>query len=58
MNVYENPLIERYASKEMVSLFSTDEKFRTWRSLWIALAEAEKELGINITQEQIEEMKE
>ena len=58
MNVYENPLIERYASKEMVSLFSTDEKFKTWRSLWIALAEAEKELGINITQEQIEEMKE
>lgn len=58
MNVYENPLIERYASKEMVSLFSTDEKFKTWRSLWIVLAEAQQELGINITQEQIEEMKE
>ncbi len=56
MNTYENPLIERYASREMVELFSADQKFKTWRSLWIALAEAEKELGLNISQEQIDEM--
>ncbi|QXM06083.1 adenylosuccinate lyase [Crassaminicella indica] len=55
--VYENPLITRYASKEMTELFSSDEKFKTWRKLWIALAEAEKELGLKISQEQIEEMK-
>ncbi len=57
MGTYKNPLIERYASKEMVEIFSSDEKFRTWRSLWIALAEAEKELGLNISQEQIDQMK-
>ncbi len=56
-NVYENPLITRYASKEMAELFSDDKKFKTWRKLWIALAECEKELGLDITQEQIDEMK-
>ncbi|MGI6205739.1 MAG: adenylosuccinate lyase [Anaerovoracaceae bacterium] len=55
---YENPLITRYASKEMSHIFSPDMKFSTWRKLWIALAEAEKELGLNITDEQIAEMKE
>ena len=48
---------ERYASKEMQYIFSQDMKFRTWRRLWIALAETEKELGLNITQEQIDELK-
>lgn len=56
-DIYENPLITRYGSKEMAGLFSNDKKFRTWRKLWIALAEGEKELGLNITDEQIEEMK-
>ncbi len=55
--VYANPLIGRYASKEMSAIFSDDHKFSTWRKLWIALAEAEKELGLNITDEQIDEMK-
>ncbi|HHV73664.1 adenylosuccinate lyase [Thermoanaerobacterium sp. R66] len=55
-NLYENPLITRYASKEMSQIFSDDEKFKTWRKLWIALAKSEKELGLNITDEQIEEM--
>ena len=54
---YVSPLSERYASKEMQYIFSQDMKFRTWRRLWIALAEAEKELGLNITQEQIDELK-
>ena len=54
---YSSPLSERYASKEMQYIFSQDMKFRTWRKLWIALAEVEKELGLNITQEQIDEMK-
>ena len=54
---YVSPLSERYASKEMQYIFSPDKKFRTWRKLWIALAEAEHELGLNITQEQIEELK-
>lgn len=54
---YVSPLSERYASKEMQYIFSPDKKFRTWRRLWIALAEAEKELGLNITDEQIEELK-
>ena len=54
---YVSPLSERYASKEMQYIFSPDMKFRTWRKLWIALAEAERELGLNITQEQIDEMK-
>ena len=52
-----SPLSERYASKEMQYIFSPDMKFRTWRKLWIALAETEKELGLNITDEQIEELK-
>ncbi len=56
-NTYENPLNTRYASKEMSYIFSDEKKFSTWRKLWIALAEAEKELGLNITDEQIEEMK-
>lgn len=55
--LYENPLISRYASEEMVKLFSPDSKFKVWRELWIALAEAQRELGLNITQEQIDEMK-
>ncbi len=54
---YNSPLSERYASKEMQYLFSPDMKFRTWRRLWIALAETEKELGLDITQEQIDELK-
>jgi adenylosuccinate lyase len=54
---YQSPLSERYASKEMQYIFSPDMKFKTWRKLWIALAEAEKELGLNITEEQIEELK-
>src|SRR5574344_724337 len=54
---YNSPLSERYASKEMQYIFSPDKKFRTWRRLWIALAETEKELGLDITDEQIEEMK-
>lgn len=54
---YQSPLSERYASKEMQYIFSPDMKFRTWRKLWIALAETEKELGLNITDEQIEELK-
>ena len=56
---YQSPLSERYASKEMQYIFSPDMKFRTWRKLWIALAETELELGLSqITQEQIDEMKE
>ena len=54
---YVSPLSERYASKEMQYIFSPDMKFRTWRKLWIALAETEKELGLNITDEQIAELK-
>ncbi len=56
-NKYKSPLSERYASKEMQYIFSPDMKFRTWRKLWIALAQTEKELGLNITDEQIEELK-
>ena len=54
---YQSPLSERYASKEMQYIFSPDKKFRTWRRLWIALAETEHELGLPITQEQIDELK-
>lgn len=54
---YESPFNKRYASKEMLEIFSPHKKFKTWRTLWIALAEAEKELGLNITDEQINELK-
>lgn len=56
-NTYESPLNSRYASEQMKYIFSPDFKFRTWRRLWIALAESEKELGLNITDEQIAELK-
>ncbi len=56
-NTFKTPFEERYASKEMLALFSPNKKFTTWRKLWIALAESEKELGLNITDEQIAEMK-
>ncbi len=55
--IYENPLCARYASKEMQHIFSPDNKFGTWRKLWIALAESEKELGLGITDEQIAELR-
>lgn len=54
---YEHPLTDRYASKEMSFIWSPAKKFSTWRRLWVALAEAEKDLGLNITDEQIDEMK-
>jgi len=57
MDTYSSPLSERYAGKEMKYLFSPDKKFRTWRRLWIALAESEKELGLDITDEQIAELR-
>lgn len=57
-NVYESPLSSRYSGKEMKYIFSPDMKFRTWRKLWIALAEAEMELGLPVTQAQIDELKE
>lgn len=56
-DTYESPLNSRYASKEMQYIFSPDKKFKTWRKLWIALAEAEQELGLDITDEQIAELK-
>lgn len=55
--IYQSPLSARYASREMQHIFSNEKKFRTWRRLWIALAEAEQELGLAITDEQIQEMK-
>jgi len=54
---YENPLISRYASREMSYIFSPEHKFRLWRRLWIALAEAQRELGLPISEEQIEELR-
>ena len=54
---YQSPLSERYASREMQYIFSPDHKFRTWRKLWIALAETERELGLPVTEEQIAELK-
>lgn len=56
-NVYDTPLNTRYASKEMSYIFSDDMKFSTWRKLWVALAEGEKELGLDITEEQLEELR-
>ncbi|MCC8014397.1 MAG: adenylosuccinate lyase [Eubacterium sp.] len=56
-DIYESPLNSRYSSKEMKEIFSPDKKFKTWRKLWIILAETEKELGLDITDEQIEELK-
>lgn len=56
-NLYESPLNKRYASKEMSYLFSDEKKFKTWRKLWVALAESEKELGLNISEEQVDELK-
>ncbi len=56
-NIYESPFNTRYASREMQYLFSPEKKFKTWRRLWIALAEAERELGLNISEEQIDELK-
>ncbi|HSN86199.1 MAG TPA: adenylosuccinate lyase, partial [Thermoanaerobaculia bacterium] len=53
----QNPLYERYASPEMARLFSSSNRFKTWRQLWIALAECQRELGIPITAEQIEALK-
>mgnify|MGYP000966778183 CR=1 FL=1 len=55
--IYENPLIARYAGKQMAYLFSDDKKFKTWRKLWIALAEAEHEMGLPVTKEQVDELK-
>ena len=56
-NTYNTPLNTRYSSKEMSYLFSEEMKFKTWRKLWVALAECEKELGLNISQEQVDELK-
>lgn len=56
-DIYESPLIKRYASREMSRIFSDDNKFSIWRKFWVVLAEAEKELGLNITEKQIEELK-
>lgn len=55
-NTYESPFNTRYASSEMQYIFSPDKKFTTWRKLWVALAKAEKKLGLSVTQEQIDEM--
>ena len=56
-NKYISPFSERYSSKEMQYIFSEEFKFKTWRKMWIALAEAEKEMGLDISDEAIEEMK-
>ena len=55
-DLYENPLVSRYASKEMSFIWSPQKKFSTWRRLWLALAKAEQELGLEITDEQLAEM--
>ena len=57
-NAYQSPLQGRYASKEMLYLFSEEKKFKTWRKLWVTLAETEHELGLNVTKEQVEQLKE
>ena len=57
MDTYKNPLEERYASQEMLYNFSPNNKFQNWRKLWIALAEIEKQLGLNISDEQIQQLK-
>ena len=54
---YVSPLSKRYAGEEMQNIFSEDRKFKTWRKLWVALAEAQMELGLNISKEQISQMK-
>lgn len=56
-NTYESPLTSRYASREMQALFSPDKKFRTWRKLWVALAESQMELGLDISKDQVDELK-
>ena len=56
--IYNNPLITRYASKEMQYAFSDEKRFKLWRKLWVALAESEMELGLNVTQQQVDELKE
>lgn len=56
-NTYESPLTSRYASREMQVLFSPDKKFRTWRKLWVALAESQMELGLDISKDQVDELK-
>ena len=56
-SIYNNPLITRYASKEMQHAFSDEKRFKLWRKLWVALAESEMELGLNVTQEQVDELK-
>lgn len=56
-SIYQNPLITRYASKEMAQAFSDEKRFKLWRKLWIALAESEMEMGLNITPDQVEELK-
>lgn len=57
-NKYENPLVVRYASEKMIKLFSPNKKFSTWRRLWVALAEAEKDLGLDITENQVNKLRE
>ena len=56
-DTYETPLNSRYASREMQQIFSPDRKFTTWRKLWVALAESEMEMGLPVTQKQVDELK-